>query len=416
MRLLFFAMSSAGYGETLIGMSLARQLRVAGIESFFIVEPTSERLLRGSGFPYLVLNNSMGSFATLLVDETVRDFRPDAIVLSDYFTYCGVFPKRYGIDPWFIERYGLPIMPIDIWEWANTEFAVDVFQGKSMGVTRRIMDMPTHLRPVPICHLDEEPGTYPFRLWEGNERVSRRTRHHLRETFGMAPEDRMVLLAVAGWQQDRYADENGDRIADQVPELLVHYLRQLPPSARFVLVGSVPPVLADLADRAHVIPACSPHRFNVLLGSVDLVLTLNLGATTLARAVLSDIPGLVLTNRFDVPEKPDIDRVEAELSGLSEDVRSWLSRTLPMYPFRMWPLGFHSFLDPIVAKNPYVSTFAHAELLDEPAVLSALHGVLYDRGVQDGLARERAAYLETLTDHPGTPEVFASAARRLGLV
>ncbi len=416
MRLLFFAMSSAGYGETLIGMSLARQLKPAGIECFFVIEPMSEKLLHGSGFPYVVLDRSMGRFATLIVDDAVATFRPDAIVLSDYFTYCGVFPKRYGLDPWFIDKYGLPIMPIDIWEWANTDFSVDVFHGKSMTVNRRIMEMPTHLRPVPICHLDADERTYPFRLWEGNERVSRRTREHLRETFGMAPEDRMILLAVAGWQQDKYSDENGDRMAAHVPELLVHYLRQLPPSARFILVGSVPPVLESLSDRVHVIPACSPNRFNVLLGSVDLVLTLNLGATTLARAVLSDIPGVVLTNRFVVPEKPDIDRVEAELGGLSEDVRSWLSRTLPTYPFRMWPLGFHSFLDPIVADNPYLSTFAHAELLDEPAVLSALHGVLYDRDVQEGLARNRAAYLKTLTDHPGTPEVFTSAASRLGLV
>ncbi|MEV7008505.1 DUF6365 family protein [Streptosporangium sp. NPDC051022] len=416
MRLLFFAMSSAGYGETLIGMSLARQLKPAGIECFFIIEPMSEKLLRGSGFPYTVLDRSMGGFATLMVDDAVISFRPDAIVLSDYFTFCGIFPKRYGLDPWFIDRYNLPIIPIDIWEWANTAFSVDVFHGKAMSVNRRILEMPAHLRPVPICHLDQDQQTFPFRLWEGNERVSRRTREHLRETFGMEKEDRMVLLAVAGWQQDKYSDENGDQMAAHVPELLVHYLRQLPPSARFVMVGSVPPVLEALTDRTHVIPACSPSRFNVLLGSVDLVLTLNLGATTLARAVLSDIPGVVLTNRFDVPEKPDIDQVEAELGGLSEDVRSWLSRTLPMYPFRMWPLGFHSFLDPIVVDNPYLSTFAHAELLDEPAVLSALHGVLYDRGVQDDLARNRAAYLETLTAHPDTPEVFASAARRVGLV
>lgn len=412
MKLLFFAMSSAGYGETLIGMSLARQLRPAGIETYFICEPMSEKLLRGSGFPYLVLDRSMGGFARLLVDDTVASFRPDAIVLSDYFTYCGVFPKRYGLDPWFIDRYRLPIIPIDIWEWANTDFAVDVFDGKAMTVDRRIMEMPVHLRPVPIAHLDESPQIYPFRLWEGNERVSRRTRDHLRETFGMAKDDKMVLLAVAGWQQDKYSDDNGDRIAERVPELLVHYLRQTPPTTRFILVGKVPPALEALGDRAHVIPPCSPSRFNVLLGSVDLVLTLNLGATTLARAVLSDIPGLVLTNRFSISEKPEIDRVEAELGGMSEEVRSWLTRTLPLYPFRMWPLGFHRFLDPIVADNPYLSTFAHVELLDEPAVLAALDNVLYDREVRDGLAANRAAYLETLAAHPSTAEVFASAARR----
>ncbi|MGH3416223.1 MAG: DUF6365 family protein [Actinocrinis sp.] len=417
-RLLFMAMSSAGFGETLIGMSLARQLRRAGVQSHFVIDGTSETLLRGSEFTYTVLDASMGPLARLLVDEVVDGFRPDAIVLSDYFTFHGVFSKRFRLDAWFVESYGLPILPIDIWEWDRSPFKVDVFVGKHLDVSRHILELPVYLRPVPVAHLDDggDPKVLPFRLWEGDEKVTRRTRNHLRTTFGAPPGARLVLLAVAGWQQGKYDDDNGDRIAAKVPELLAHYLAQLPEQAHFVIVGTVPPALRGLpADRVHTIPSCSPSRFNVLLGSVDLVLTLNVGATTLARAVLSDIPGMCLTNSHGADGDEGIAKLEGEFGGLSPFVRDWLGETTPMYPFRMWPLGFHTFLDPLVTDNPYMSTIVHAELLDEAAVLSGLNRVLFDAGTRDALAAARAGYLAQLARHRDTAQVFADAAALCGL-
>lgn len=419
MRLLFMAMSSAGYGETLIGMSLARQLARAGVQSHFVIDTASEKLLRGGPLPYTVLDASMGRFARLLVDERVSEFQPDAIVLSDYFTYGGVFAKRFGLDPWFVEQYGLPIMPIDIWEWEESGFSIDVFGTKQMPVDGRIVDYGAYLRPVPVCHPlpNGNPRAYPFRLFGDDERISRRTRKHLRTTFGLEPADRMVLLAVAAWQQSTFSQEEGNRLAASVPRLLAHHLAQLPPRTKFALVGAVPPALAGLpADRTLVLPACAPSRFNALLGAVDLVVTLNLAATTLGRAVLSDTPGMVLTNRFTVTEPGQLDEVERALGGMSGAVRSWAAESLPLYPFRMWPLGFHSFLDNLVAGNPYPEAVLQAELLDEPAVVSGMTAALYDADTGDRLAAARAGYRQQLDGMPDTVEVFTEAAKSLGLV
>lgn len=419
MRLLFLAMSSAGYGETLIGMQLARQLTKAGVECHFIIETASEKMLHGGPLPYTVLDASMGSFAQLLVDEQVARLRPDAIVLSDYFTYCGVFAKRFGVDPWFIDRYDLPILPIDIWEWEESGFHVDVFGTKHIPVSDRILNLGGYLRPVPVCHplANGNPDAFPFRLFESGERVSRRTRGHLRETFGIGPRERLVLLAVAAWQQSTFSEEEGNRLAASVPRLLAHYLAELPPSTRFALVGAVPPVLAELPpERTLVLPACAPSRFNALLGAVDLVVTLNVAATTLARATLCGTPGLALTNRFTVAEPAQLEQVESDLGGLSGAVRSWAAQSLPLYPFRMWPLGFHSFLDPLLAGNPYGEAILTAELLDEPAVVSAMTNALYDADTGHRLAAAQDGYRQQLAGLPDTVEVFTEAAKSLGLV
>jgi hypothetical protein len=419
MNLMFFALSTAGYGETVIGLSLARQLEPLGVRSHFVISPVSEQVLARSGIPFTTIEPRMGRLVRLLLDEEVSQFKPDAIVLSDYYTYTGVFRERFGLHAWFIEEYGVPILPIDIWEWDKTSCAVDMFE-EDRPTDKRILDMDVFLRPVPLAHPERAGRAYPFRLWEGTERVSRRTKRHLCETFGLGPRDRLVLLTIAPWQhmaEDRYLSSIGTHVLRGVPRLLAHYLAQLPDTTHFLIIGEVPPELAALpAGRVHALPPCSPARFTTMLGASDLVLSLNIGATTLGRAVLSDIPAVVLTNGFAVPDAVAIGEVEAKLGGLTPAVRSWLGDMLPLHQMRMWPLGFWEFLEPILAGNPYTGAFTDLELLDEPAVVQGLERTLYDPATRDRLAAGRAQYLSILDAQVDTRSVFAAAAARVGLV
>ena len=418
MNLMFFALSTAGYGETVIGLSLARQLEPLGVRSHFVISPVSEQVLRRSGVPFTTVEPRMGRLVRLLVDEDVRQFKPDAIVLADYYTYTGVFRERFGLDSWFIEEYGVPILPIDIWEWDKTSCAVDMFE-EDRPTDKKILDMDVFLRPVPLAHPDREGRAYPFRLWEGTERVTRRTKRHLYETFGLGSRDRLVLLTIAPWQhmaEDKYLSSIGTHVLRGVPRLLAHYLAQLPDTTHFLIIGEVPPELAALpGSRVHALPPCSPARFTTMLGASDLVLSLNIGATTLGRAVLSDIPAVVLTNGFAVPDAVAIGEVEAKLGGLTSGVRSWLGDMLPLHQMRMWPLGFWEFLEPILSGNPYTGAFTDLELLDEPAVVQGLERALYDPATRDRLAAGRAQYLSILDAQVDTRSVFAAAAARVGL-
>jgi hypothetical protein len=279
--------------------------------------------------------------------------------------------------------------------------------------------MPVHLRPVPLAHPDVEGRAFPFRLYDGTERVSRRTKQHLYTTFGLGPQDKLVLLTIAPWQQlpeDKYISPIGTHALRGVPKLLAHYLEQLPETTHFLVLGQAPPELAALpADRMHMLPPCSPTRFSTLLGSSDLVLSLNVGATTLARAVLSDIPAIALTNGFAVPDLAAAAEVEAELGGMSDTVRDWLTEMVPLHRMRMWPLGFHSFLDPILSENPYTDAFTDIEMLDERAVLQGIESALYDAPTRHRLSAARAHYLKILDAQVDTRAGFAGALARLGL-
>lgn len=420
MKLLQLALSTLGYGETLMGLSLADQLEPAGVESYFVASPISETVIDRRNRQYQILDRRMGPLARLVIDDVVEQFEPDAIVLADYLTFSGVFDTYYGLDPWFVEEYDLPILPIDIWEWENTSFVLDMPGDEPHEIDKRILDMDAHLRPVPLAHVDAG-GTgrgFPYRLWGESEKISRRTRSHLLMTFGLKPTDRLVLLTVAPWQQlesQRYRSTIG-RMAGEVPRLLAHYLEQLPDNTHFLFIGKVPPALAGLpADRTITIPPCSPKRFGALLGLADLVLSLNIGATTVARAILADIPAMVLTNSHTAEGEAEIDRLDADLGGLTPGVRAWLDEVGLVYPFHMWPLGFSSFLEPLLTDNPYTGAIAQAELLDEKAVVAGMTDLLYDTGTKRRYADARATYQRSVAQLPPTPDVFAAAARRVGL-
>jgi hypothetical protein len=201
-----------------------------------------------------------------------------------------------------------------------------------------------------------------------------------------------------------------------VPRLLAHYLRQLPPSTHFLIVGQAPPELAGLpADRVHVLPPCSPARFTTMLGAADLVLSLNVGATTVARAVLSDIPTVVLANSVAVAGPEAIDEAAARLGGLTPTVRDWLAEMTPLHKFRMWPLGFHDFLEPILADNQYTDALTILELLDEKSVVEGITNELYDPPTRDARSAARARYLAMLDTTVHTPAMLAAVAGKLGL-
>jgi hypothetical protein len=425
MRLLFSAVCPTGFGETLIGVSLADQLRKAGVTSHFIIEPHALRMLvrdsKHPGHEYTVLEPRMGPLAKLIVDDAIATFRPDAIVLADYLTHCRTFDRRYHLDPWFIESHGLPVIPIDIWELEKAGFTVDLATDDDYEVNEHFRDLPAQLRPVPLAHLEPD-GTgraRPFRVWDREDRVSARTRGHLRTTLGLEKQDKLVLLATAAWQLGKGGIRHRQQVIpvrDAMPRILAHYLQQLPPQTHFLLAGEAPEVLAELpGDRIHRLPPCLPERFGNLLGAADAILSMNIAATTVTRAVMAGVPAMVLGNRFSIADEEDAEKAEAEVGGFSPVVREQLPGAMPLYPFRLWPLSYYTFLTPLLTDNPFSGAVSPAEILDEQAVTGGLTRLLYDQQTRSQALARQSAYADRVRALPDTCAVFTQTLEHIGI-
>ncbi|MEU3977736.1 DUF6365 family protein [Streptomyces bacillaris] len=423
MRILNFALSTVAYGDTLIGIGLTNQLRAAGARNHYVISPAAEALISHHGYSYTVVEPEQGKHVREVVDTVVRDFDPDVLVLADYLNYWGTLIRRFDTDPWFLDSYRRPVLPIDIWEWENTSFTFDVCGREyEREVSRRILDMPAHLRPVPISHLDAGVSGrgFPYRILPREQRLGAAEREAVRSGLGLGPKDKLVMVPVSSWQQPG-KDEPGmtdmiHRLADRVPDLLAGYLGQLPSTTHFLFIGYVPPAFHALpAEQVHVLPLCAPDRYHALLSSSDLVLSLTTNAVTVIRAVLMDIPALLLTNRFDVADAAGIDRVAAELGGIKPRVAEWLAENVPIEPFRLWPKGLHTFMEPLLKDNAYLDAIGRQELLDEEGVVSGLEALLHDRETRHRLAEGRSRYVRSVESLPPADEVFLAAARCAGL-
>lgn len=412
MKALFLAASSEAWGETLIGLSLARKARYAGVESRFVIDPHTQLLLADSGFAYEVLDPGNAEAAERLIDAAVRDFAPDAIVLSDYFMYVRLADIREGFDPWFIDRYKRPIVPIDFWELDAGSEEGDIFGGRGQSIFEergRLTELCPRLRPVPPCHISQSSGrALAFSVCDEDARPSPSATNRIRKELGVPSDGRLILLTMPKWQLERFGDPDGDRVADLVPALLGHYLRQLPEGTHFGLVGEVPPRLALPHERTHLLPPCAPRRFDDLVASADLFISLNIPSTTLARSVMSDVPSVVVINSYGFRDTHERDRVLDALDA-GPFVRTWSERCTPLYPFRLWPLGCYKFLEPLLAHNSYSTTFAQAELLDEPGTVLLVKRLLYDAQTQAALQEARAAYRAELSKLPDAGETLVQA-------
>ncbi|WP_370942143.1 DUF6365 family protein [Amycolatopsis sp. cg5] len=425
MKLLHFALPVlGGYGETFVGRSLADQLTAGGVQNHFVTTQAVESLFGEGVYPYDVIDADPERSVHEVVERVMTEVRPDAIVLADYTNYWGHMVRNNAAeDPWFIEKYGVPLLPIDMWEWENTRFAYD-FCGRGWGreYDRHILDMDVHLRPVPVAHVDPGPSGkgYPYRLTAPEPAADERTRAAIFAEFGLSPEDRLVMIPVSGWQQPkevtRQTTDMMVRLGERVPELLVHYLNQLPDRTHVLIVGPVPEPFAKFpADRLHVLGPCAPDRYQRLLASADLLLSLSMSAVTLARAVLMGTPGMLLTNRFTVTGRDEVSEVDRALGGLSPVVRSWLEEVAPVDPFLHWPKGLFHFVEALTKDNGYLSALARAELFDETAAVETMHGILYEPAAREKLAEAQSAYVRAVDALPSTPDVLRAAMTKLGL-
>ncbi|MET9608573.1 DUF6365 family protein [Streptomyces sp. NPDC006512] len=418
MRLLFMATLAKTLHETTVGLDLAHQLKPAGVRCHFVVDADNEPQLKASGHSYTVVTSDLGHGIRDTVARTVREFRPDAIVLSDYLGHWLTHLVNYETDPWYVQEFGVPVLPIDMLGLADTDREVEVL-GKTVTVDANLLDMPLHLRPVPVNRPQRPAGPNGL-LYRANSTLTPLTdaaRERVRRSAGVEAGRRLLLFPTLPWQHimQTRAGPATRELAVRLPRLIGHYLRRLPADTRFVMVGPYFENLGLPPERVHFEPVYTADRYHQLLGASDAVMSCFLTSYALERAILLDVPGLIATNGHAFPAGAAASGT-APFGALSPAARSWLTDFPgPVPSFHQWPLRWSRLLSGLLHDNPFADTVLSAEVFDENAVVSGLESVLYDPAVRDGLAAARADYRDALGRLPDTAQAFTAAADRLGI-
>ena len=385
---LFLSLGRKGFGETILGMRLAQSLRDLSDEIFFLAHTSSSRLLQGN-FSHFAFNSEALPLVDIFINDHMARLKPDSIVLADYFT-TALTLDQYGRYPTFLHSGDVPVFAIDTWHSARTAGMIDLFTNDFHEVNLW-GDALQQLCPVPFLSVDDVESNI-YQSLPDKVKVPAKIRRHIRHALGLSSGDRAVLFCSAEWQHSHYKSEAGRRLAEALPRLVAGYLAQLGPAVHLVHVGPKTLELdALLGERYHWLPSVSPDAFDNIIASSDLFLTPNISATTITKALVSGVPVVALQNSL---VGDTLEAICAQLPFcVSPFLADWIRSALPLYPFSMWPLGYHAFLAPLLANNPYAEAFDILELLHQPTIHHTLQNLLFSPAAKEEQLHKHALYL-----------------------
>ena len=396
---LFVALSRSGWGETSLGVEVARQVCNAGDTVSFIAHSGSVPALSGTGYEVREVSEETGPLINLLFEDCLAHDNFASIILSDFLT-TNYTLQAFGVDPTFLLRCQMPVITLDTWQYDLTGSVVDVVGVAQWQIGTWIEQVPRRLVPVPI---GQPTASGAYRNLPSPLKITADMRHHIRRNLGVKDGEWAVLFCTAIWQQG-LKHPNSLRSIAALPQLLWHYLREVDSAVRLIHVGPAALPIDPADERYLWMPAVAPDDFDRLLGSVDLVLSANIAATTIGRAIAVGVPVLVVQNSYAVAT---VEEAEAKAGpAVSPAVRKWLEQALPLYPFNMWPLGFREFLKPLLRDNPYCSAIDVVELMDEAGFVGTCRRLLFDAGARAAVRERQAAYVARVKQLPTAAQLI----------
>jgi hypothetical protein len=403
-RHLILSLGRKGLGEAGLGLRLATELREAGDEVFFLTHDSNKKLFEGA-FRHETVSSAASPLLQLYIQSCSSGFKPSSIILADYYITT-LFFVLTGLEPEILTSLGIPIFAIDTWDSSKTPAEIDVLINDS----RHLTLWPGKVRSIcPVPFLAPQETSAAYGSLPNSINVPRKVRRHIRHTLGMNDNSRAVMFCTAEWQHPNY-ESQGDvarRFAGSVPELVAEYISRLGSDVHLIHVGPKAYKLTQLEDRYHWLPPLPPVEFDPLVASMDLLVSANISATTISKAMVFGVPTLALRNSISAAS-----RAEAEAAmrkPATPTMGAWLEKATPIFPFWMWPLGYFQFLEPVLRKNPYISAVEVAELLDEEAVENSMTTLLYNKEKRDSHKHRQAAYVNAVRMLPTGPQLIHAA-------
>jgi hypothetical protein len=370
---LFLILGKRTWGEALLGLQIARELSDEGAQAAFLATESVMPLLKDAPFEREECGVREGWNLKYQIARFLSRPGSWSIVLCDYHTTSSYFLDE-GLDPDVLLKLAIPIVALDTWDFRETGYEIDLYGGAKKTVPRWLDALPYRLVPVPIARLRQQGGAYAN--LPPAVRIAPSARSEIRKNLGLRDGDRLILWSTSSWQHEPFPSQEAHRIGKQGPRCVGAYVAALGKSVHLVHVGPRELPIQDLLqDRYHHLPQLARAEFDLILGSADLLLSLNFSATTVTRAIRSGIPTITVMNSLS-GESPE-ELVRKTFGSCSEGLMGWLHDARPLFPFLLWPFGWHQFLLPLLDKNDYVSATRIVELLNEKAVMDALHDLLY---------------------------------------
>ncbi len=344
----------------MLGMRIADDLHARGDRIVVFAHPSLEILVKNKPFRFVPVPS--GARVAQAIADMGVEVAADSIILLDA-TSVFMMLKREGSDSNFLRIVNRRVIGLDVWNLRKTGLEWDTV-GTSFEHSRYSLDVNRRLIPVPFAQPSGAKGLY--NAMPIAPTVSDEEREEIRGDFGVREGERVVFLTSARWQEPTsQTHELGRRLALAFVPFIGEQLARLGERVHVVHVGPTRLPFDDaLGDRYTWLPQRSPTRFSRTLAAVDLLLSFNFSATTIASAIAAGIPVVLGVN-----------------SHAGDFAR-----------FRVWPLGLFKFLGPLAKNNPYTSALRTVEVTEKDAFVSAIERLLFEESARAEMRDAQAKY------------------------
>jgi uncharacterized protein DUF6365 len=400
-RVLFLAATSSAMGEVNLARDIARDLQARGHAATFLAPAAMASRFAGSSLRHVPVDDMLPRMPDLL-PRLLRQQQPDQLVLVDLASVFLTLETAWAHDPGFLCDLPVPVAALDVWDLAETDLRWD-FGTDALAISPRALEIP-RLVPVPFVRPRQDGRCYD--ALPRPAPVTAGARQRVRQEMGLQPRDRLLLLLSSRWQlPDAQFWKHHRRLAQQLPVLALEAAAALGPDVHVAHVGPRAFEGAEaLGPRYHWIPQLAPERFEEVIGSADLLLSFATSSPAAFNALVLGVPVALAVNSR---RGRTADEVLASLSRPAEPVRRWLETVVPLYPFRLWPIGLYGLLTPAVRDNPFNDAVRTVELLDWDHLIETCRELLFDASARERMQARQAAYCEAVRRLPRGADLLA---------
>ena len=378
MYIAFIVTSYWALGELLIAQYFARQISACGFKPYFIIPPTHEKVLKESGFQYTILFPKMPKINRVLLQDFQHKYRPVLVILSDFinFHFC---EKHYGLTCDDLKIFRGRIGTFDNFHWKLEKREMDTYGFKAKDVNDVDIDRyGFRLLPSPIVNpgadcLGEEAYCYP--LVDDYLDYDDKAKKKLRQKLSLPQDQPIGLVTSAAWQNTHKQYPHVEKFVRYSSDTFTKILKGAFEKGVILWVGKKPDFNPGNEVKIIHFDGLTPKEFETYAMAADVYISKNISSTTLARFSLSGLPTAVLINSGSA------------VAGLEESVN---------YPFRMFPVGWYKFLNPVLKDNPYTRLVKEMEIFDVPQTVEGLKNLALNEEARENCKSEASRFRERL--------------------
>lgn len=414
MRAVFLCAPSRAFGEINTLMPLARGIRAAGGEVWFMASPLAAAVTRHEFGAQTFEMSGEGARNRVVLRRIVRKLRPNLLVFAELYEILR--PRRKPDCPWldtglleWLGEFSGALVFVDFIAHAPVLREIALCRRCSArfgsAVLRRFLRRLYVILPCPLHEpqADTHRGI-AYRSLQLPRVMDPQRRAAVRRAVFATEEPGYLVLRTGSTWQARLAEQKGLGLYRHLGQLLAHYLGELPLPVTLLSISSahrLQCVTQTPGFRIINMDNVPPQQFEELLLSCDLILTDNEIAHALCQTI-GQVPGVVLVNSYTAR-----DLFRTLQDEVVRRVAVTLERERPgsVFPYRVFPIRANP--EELEEREPEAerarsivrlgrmrsSPFSRVEIFGGERTRHQLRRLLSDDGWRNRLREEDADYI-----------------------